>query len=315
MRQLPIIYSKHYNISFFGLEKLHPFDSKKYGKVYQFLAKRGLVGPAQLYQPEPVTTKDLLEVHTPEYLDSLKKSPVVARIAEQGWASRFPNCFLQKKLLRPMRYGTGGTLLGSELALEHGWAVNLSGGYHHAKSDRSSGFCFYADIPLAGYRILKNHPEIKKIFVLDLDAHQGNGFESIFQDDPRFVTMDVYNGDIYPLDGPARKFIKYNFPLDHGTGTLTYINLVQKELPKALDQEKPDYLIYNAGTDIFEEDPLGGLKVSAEGILLRDKIVFEEALKRNIPILMLLSGGYTPKSASIIGSSLKVILKELVIKN
>lgn len=310
MQKIPIVYSKAYNIAFFGLEKLHPFDSKKYGKVHRYLIEKGLATADQFHEPEPITREDLLEVHTEQYLKSLKKSKVVARIAEQGWARSIPNFLLQWKFLKPMKYGTGGTLLASELALKHGWAINLSGGYHHAKGDRSSGFCFYADIPLAGYRLLKNHPHLKKIFVLDLDAHQGNGFESIFKDDPRFVTMDVYNGDIYPLDGPARKFIKYNFPIESYTGTNRYCNLVATELPKALDAEQPDYIIYNAGTDIYEKDPLGSLHVADKGVLLRDKIVFEEAIKRKIPILMLLSGGYTMESAGLIGSSIKYLNKK-----
>lgn len=303
--KLPIIFHPKYDIGLFGLENAHPFDSKKYGKVFRFLQEKGILHDHNHHQPTEKASDDvLLRVHTKEYLDSLRQSSTVARIAELGILRRVPNFLLQWKFLNPMRWATAGTLLGVDLALQHGWAINLSGGYHHAKADRSSGFCFFADINLAADRFWTQHKPQGKVMVIDLDAHQGNGFEDIFKREPRVDVFDIYNGDIYPMDLPAAQYIRWKFPLASGTGELTYISTLQKNLPSAIEASKPDLIIYNAGSDPYEKDLLGGLRVSAAGIVLRDQFVFEQARTRKIPILMLLSGGYHRDSASIIASSI-----------
>lgn len=308
--KLPIVFSPAYDITLFGIERLHPFDSAKYGKVFKELKKAGMLDGSNHHVPEAVTDKELLRVHSKKYLKFLNQSQIVAAIAELRMLKRIPNCILQARLLRPMRYATGGSILAAQLAMEQGWAINLSGGYHHAKGHLSSGFCFFADINLAAFRLLDENPDMK-ILVVDLDAHQGNGFEAVFEDDPRTPTFDMYNGYIYPQDTDAAAFIKYKFPLRPGTSTEEYLKKLRKELPKAIEAEKPDLILYNAGVDIYERDPLGGLGISAEGIYKRDLFVFTEAMNRSIPIAMLLSGGYTPESYRIIGNSIKGLVNEL----
>ena len=127
--KIPIIYSKHYDITVLGLQKLHPFDSEKYGKIYKYLVKKVGIAKNRFYIPEIASEKDLLSVHSKEYLSSLKKNENVVRIAELGILSVVPNPILQNSFLKPMKYAVGGTILGCELALEYGWAINLSGGY------------------------------------------------------------------------------------------------------------------------------------------------------------------------------------------
>lgn len=307
----PIVFSPDYDITFMGIEKMHPFDSCKYGRVVNFLQEKGLLTDENSWHsPVEVTDEELLEVHTPAYIESLKSSANVASVTELSMLRMIPNLLLRKFLLRPMKLATGGTWLAAQLAVDHGWAINLAGGYHHARADFGHGFCVYADIPLSAYRLLKIHPDWK-IMVVDLDAHQGDGFERIFKNDTRFVTFDMYNGNIFPNDWFARTFITYDHPLPVGMDTVPYLNLLQKELPKALDEAQPDFIFYNAGTDVFASDPLGGLGVSREGIMVRDKTVFEEAKKRNIPVAMVLSGGYTQESASIIADSIAFVHKQL----
>ena len=111
----------------------------------------------------------------------------IALIAEVMMAALLPNGILQKHLLEPIRYATGGTILGCGLAIERGWAINLSGGYHHAKADSGGGFCFFADVPIAVRKMWDDHPD-RKVLIVDLDAHQGNGNASIFRDEPRVTT-------------------------------------------------------------------------------------------------------------------------------
>jgi histone deacetylase 11 len=159
--KLPLIYDSGYNISFFGVEKLHPFDSQKYGRIFELLKKRLNLTSNCYYMPGIVSDEQLLKVHFADYLASLRSSAVVARIAEIPLLSFVPNFLLQRNLLTPMKRATAGRLLGARLALKHGWAINLSGGYHHAKKDSGSGFCFYADIPLAIHTLWEENPSLK----------------------------------------------------------------------------------------------------------------------------------------------------------
>jgi histone deacetylase 11 len=329
---IPIVYSPRYNIHFFGLETLlHSFDSKKYGRIFQMLGQKFGLTLQDVYQPEPLAPKLLELVHTPKYLASLEQSAVAARVAEVPPLALLPNFLIQARLLEPMRLATSGTLLAADLALQRGWAINLSGGYHHAKPNKGEGFCFFADIPLT-LHILFQHASapIHKALIVDLDAHQGNGYstcfaykdftteqspsdlarevedrnELVYVKDSRIHVYDIYNQDIYPNDHFAQNFITYNHPVRSNINDTAYLSLLRRTLPAALDASRPDLLVYNAGTDIFELDPLGHMKITAQGIIERDEFVFHECRQRRIPVLMVLSGGYTKQSASIIADSI-----------
>ena len=308
---LPIVYSKHYDITLFGIQKLHPFDSEKYGRIYKYLKKNAGISSQRIYEPEEISDLDLLRVHSGEYLDSLKKPGNVARIAEMGALKFMPGFLLDKKILKPMRYGVGGTVLACRLALQYGWSVNLSGGYHHAKAEQGEGFCFYADIPIAVHMLWEQNPAMK-IMIVDLDAHQGNGHEAIFRNDPRVFIFDLYNGDIYPKDYEAAEFIDLDLPIDSGAKDGEYLSLLKNNLEAAVIQCSPDLIIYNAGTDIHENDPLGALGVSADGIIARDEHVFRTARNLNVPVAMVLSGGYAKESAGIIARSMENLLEKVL---
>ncbi|MFP4015086.1 MAG: histone deacetylase [Chitinispirillaceae bacterium] len=300
---LPIIYSPHYNISILGIENFHPFDSKKYRKVYKHLISKGELCASRFYKPELATEDQLLMVHSGDYLESLKKSKTVAAITEIPILRVLPGFYLRSSVLKPMLYATGGTILGVELALKYGWAINLSGGYHHAHADHGGGFCIYADVPIALQAAWKERPSLK-VLIVDLDAHQGDGNSTILGKDPRVAILDIYNEDVFPHDSDAEALVKYNVPLRSRTHTEQYLKALKEWLPFAVDDHEPDLIIYNAGTDIFLLDQLGRLSVSPEGIIERDDYVFSTALQRKIPILMVLSGGYNKRSGHIIGRSI-----------
>ncbi len=306
-----LVYHTNYDISFLGLEKVHPFDTHKYSKVYDYLNKKNILKKVEVLEPKPVSNQDLLKVHTHDYLNSLGSSKVVAHISGVELLSWLPNFVLQRGLLQPMKYATGGTILAAEQALEHGLAINLSGGYHHAKRTNGEGFCYFADIPLAVYNLWEKKPDLN-IMIIDLDAHQGNGVSTVFNKDPRVTIVDGFNKDTYPAhDWQARALVDYPIPFKPYTADKEYLGNIKITIMNALGTKKPDLIIYNAGTDIFEEDPLGHLSVSAAGIIERDRFVFSTAHDNNIPLAMVLSGGYSPKSAEIIGKSLENILVQL----
>ncbi len=187
-----IVYSPRYDfwIPIPGLQRWHPFDVRKFSRVYRELNRRF---PGQLAgwitAPTAPATRAYLEaVHTPDYLESLKSFGTVCRVLEapprlRWWLELAQRLLwfwrLGSVILRPMLWATMGTLRAAELALEHGSAVNLSGGYHHARPDRGEGFCFYADVALALLHLWRTGrlgPNDRVLYI-DLDAHQGNGVE------------------------------------------------------------------------------------------------------------------------------------------
>ena len=308
----PIIFSRYYDIGLGGTEEVHPVDAKRYGKIYYYLIKNAGINEHSFYSPEKVTDEDLLSVHTRKYLSSLKNSETIARIAEFKILASIPNEILQNKLLKSVRYAAGGTIMGSRLALEYSWAINLSGGYHHAKSNSGGGFCFFADIPIAVYKLFKKNP-VLSVMIIDLDAHQGNGYASIFKDDERIHILDVYNEQIYPNDFEARKYIEFNYPVESYIKDTEYIHLIDREIPIAIEKSKPGIIVYISGSDIYENDALGCMGISEEGIIRRDEIVFRNAVENKIPIVMVLGGGYTEECAIITGKSIVNILKNVII--
>ncbi|XP_054339709.1 histone deacetylase 11 isoform X2 [Pongo pygmaeus] len=221
----PIVYSPRYNITFMGLEKLHPFDAGKWGKVINFLKEEKLLSDSMLVEAREASEEDLLVVHTRRYLNELK--------------------FL---------------------------------------FERVEG--------------------ISRATIIDLDAHQGNGHERDFMDDKRVYIMDVYNRHIYPGDRFAKQAIRRKVELEWGTEDDEYLDKVERNIKKSLQEHLPDVVVYNAGTDILEGDRLGGLSISPAGIVKRDELVFRMVRGRRVPILMVTSGGYQKRTARIIADSI-----------
>ncbi|NWU18477.1 HDA11 deacetylase, partial [Cephalopterus ornatus] len=306
----PIVYSPDYNITFMGLEKLHPFDAGKWGKVINFLKEEKLIADDLIVQAREATDEDLLVVHTRRYLNKLKWSFVVATITEIPPVAFLPNFVVQRKVLRPLRTQTGGTIMVSVWLFLGAWLFTPSpflcagGGFHHCSSDKGGGFCAYADITLAIKFLFERVPGVSKATIIDLDAHQGNGHERDFMDDPRVYIMDAYNRYIYPGDGFAKRAIKRKVELEWGTEDTEYLQKVHTHVEGALNEFKPDILVYNAGTDVLDGDPLGGLAISPQGIVKRDEVVFKAARRRRIPVLMVTSGGYQKRTARIIADSI-----------
>ncbi|AMV40208.1 histone deacetylase [Planctomyces sp. SH-PL62] len=242
---VPIVYSPLYNFTAFGLERLHPFDGRKYRRIHEALVARGLRRPGDCVRPRPITRADLLKVHAEDYLRSLRRPDVLSGILEVPVVRRLPAWAIDWRILRPMRYATGGALLACRLALEHGIAVNLGGGFHHAASDRGGGFCVYADVPLA-VKILHDEGKVGRVLVVDLDAHQGDGTAAVFQGWDWASIYDLYERDIFPF---PRQSEDYPVPVDAGLAGSEYLWIIRESLPAVLDEVRPDLVVYNAGSD------------------------------------------------------------------
>jgi histone deacetylase 11 len=194
---VPLVYHSSYNITAFGLERLHPFDGRKYRRIHDWLIAQGVCKPDAFMTPVPCTPADLLRVHAPEYLRSLRHRRVLARILEIAILRYLPSFLIDWRVLRPMRWATGGTVLACRLALERGLAINIGGGFHHASPDRGGGFCIYADVPLA-LRVLHDEGLVRSAMVVDTDAHQGDGTADAIRSWKWAHILDFFEGDLFP---------------------------------------------------------------------------------------------------------------------
>jgi histone deacetylase 11 len=309
-----LVYSSGYDIHFMGLENLHPFDSCKYSRTWKALLEEfGQVLPAVTLTPTaPVETAMLQQVHTAEYLRCLKNSRYIAQALELGSLGLLPAPILERHVLKPMQLAAMGTVMAAEAALVDRIAINLSGGYHHASADHGEGFCLYADIAIAIAHLRQSQKLTcgDEIAIIDLDAHQGNGLARIFHHDPSVHILDIYNREIYPHDLLARERINFNLPLPAATQDDLYLSTLKDSLPAFLQTIRSAKIaFYNAGTDIYKDDPLGCLSISEQGILERDQFVFHTLTEAGIPWVMVLSGGYTRKSYQLVANSVAYVLK------
>jgi histone deacetylase 11 len=314
------VYSPRYDISMYGLERLHPFDGRKYSRAWKLVSSR-LGEEAKRYWHEPkfaAQSEDLLRVHTPEHLASLASPATVARALELPLLRLLPARVIERRVLAPMRLAVAGTIEAASLALQPGGAIalNFGGGYHHAFRDHGEGFCIYADvaIAIAVQRARGALGAQDAVAVIDLDAHRGNGFWDIMHDDPAVRVLDLYNFQNYPglFPGDPAQF-PFQIPLKANTQDANYLPLVREELPAFLDGgPRPRLAVYNAGTDIVAGDRIGGLAVSPEGVAERDRLVMSALAERNIPTVIVTSGGYNARSYGLIAQMALAIVETLV---
>jgi histone deacetylase 11 len=311
-----VVYSPDYDFHLFGLERLHPFDGRKFSKAWREANRRlGERLKQHLLRPDrPLTDDELLTVHSQAYLGRLRSVGYVAEVLELPILRSVPMFLIESRLLQPMRLAARGTWLAAQRALDCGLVVNLGGGYHHASADRGEGFCCFADINVA-IALLRRSGELvagqDKVLIVDLDAHQGNGYERLAVGDNDIYIFDMYNRAIYPQDFLARKRINYDVGIPVGTDETIYLQQLKKHLPQALHAlGRAKLVFYIAGTDVYENDQLGGLNVSAEGIQARDRFVLETLVAAHLPVVMLTGGGYSSESYQHIANTLEYVFEK-----
>jgi histone deacetylase 11 len=309
-----VVYSPDYDIHFYGVEKLHPFDTRKYSRAYDLLQEQlgARLTDITVAPPHPISDDDLLLVHTPGYLAKLKQQNYLVQALEFPPLALFPYSVIEERVLHPMRLAAQGTLLAGELALERGVAVNMSGGYHHCSADQGEGFTIYSDVGVVVHK-LRQTAKLKpddRVLIIDLDAHQGNGHERIFHADRKVVIMDMYNAKIYPGDQHAKGRIDWDVPLRPGCDDHDYLELLRARLPGALKSARqPKIALYIAGTDVYERDALGGLRLTEDGVFERDQIVIKALREANIPVMMTLAGGYSSHSYRMVARTVQWIIE------
>jgi acetoin utilization deacetylase AcuC-like enzyme len=192
------------------------------------------------------------------------------------------------ELVRAVWLSAGGSILAGRLALQDATAVNLGGGFHHAYPDHGEGFCVLNDFAI-GIRRLQKDKAIEHAMTVDCDVHQGNGTAAIFSGDKTVFTLSIHQENNYPYPKPPSTL---DINLRDGVEDAEYLQELEKGLDQALSEFQPDLIYYVAGADPYRDDQLGGLKLSIEGLERRDRLVFEKARAKNIPVAVTLAGGY-----------------------
>jgi acetoin utilization deacetylase AcuC-like enzyme len=260
----------------------HVFPALKYRRVKERLLEEKIIEPSDLVEPPMATDDEVQLVHTPSYIQKLKMgtfSPVEVMRHEVPYSRELVDAFY---------LATGGSILAARLAVEERIAVNLGGGFHHAFPDHGEGFCLIHDVAVAIRRMQKER-KISKAWVVDCDVHQGNGTAAIFKHDSEVFTLSIHQLNNYPTWKPASSL---DIELSDGVEDAEYLTKLKEGLDTSLQRFKPDMLFYVAGADPYKEDQLGGLALTREGLVKRDRLVLEAARERKIPAHITLAGGY-----------------------
>ena len=262
-----------------------PLDRRRGELILSFLADEGLLDPGDVKVPRRPQMRALLRVHTAEYLESLQQPETAERIFGAP-----PSEASLESALEMQRMMVGGTIYATRLALQSGgMACNLGGGLHHASRDSGMGFCLFNDVATAIAR-LRSHGFSEPILVIDLDMHDGNGTRDIFARDPSVHTYSVHGEHWSSTDAVASTAIE----LGDGVSDELLLGTVLKTLPDVVESVRPGLVYYLAGTDGAEDDALGSWKLTAEGMLGRDRFVIDlvRRRERSIPVVVVLAGGY-----------------------
>jgi acetoin utilization deacetylase AcuC-like enzyme len=190
----------------------------------------------------------------------------------------------------------GGSILAGRKALQDGFAANLTGGFHHAYAGHGEGFCMLHDVAIA-IRALQASGAIRTAMVVDTDVHQGNGTAAIFEDDKSVFTLSIHQENNYPMPKPPSD---EDIGLEDGTRDHEYLEALEEGLLHSLKIMTPDVIFYVGGADPYREDQLGGLGLTFEGLQKRDRLVFENARRRGIPVASTLAGGYARRVADTV---------------
>ncbi len=290
----------------------HVFPAEKYRLVHERLLETGVADRKDFLTPQPASDRDVLLVHTPQYVEKLTQGTLSAIEAMQ---MEIP---YSRELVKAFWLSAGGSILAAERALKDRVAFNLGGGFHHAFPDHGEGFCMIHDVAIA-IRRMQRDDKIRTAMTVDCDVHHGNGTAAIFagtrtRSEPlpsvppstlnspgtkmrgahagEVFTISLHQHNNYPAWKPPSSI---DVDLPDGVGDADYLAWLDNALSSGLRQFEPDLICYLAGADPYREDQLGGLDLTIEGLKKRDELVFRVAKTRNIPVMVTYAGGYAQR--------------------
>jgi acetoin utilization deacetylase AcuC-like enzyme len=294
MLPFKIVYHERYDLNLGP----HVFPSQKFRLIYEMLLNEGLATKAGFLRPERASDEDILRVHTPGWVRKLKTGTLTASDVMKLEVPYSP------ELVEAVWLAAGGTILAGQSALRDGFGSNLSGGFHHAYPGHGEGFCAIHDVAVA-IRRLQSDGSVKKAMVVDTDVHHGNGTASIFRDDESVFTISIHQKNNYPAHKPPSSI---DLNMDDRADDAEYLGALIPAVRTALDEFQPEILFYVGGADPYCEDQLGGLSLTKAGLLRRDRQVFEEARRRQIPVATVLAGGYARRVEDTVRIHVNTIL-------
>jgi acetoin utilization deacetylase AcuC-like enzyme len=308
-----VVYSPRYAIDIGP----HVFPTTKYRMVHDRLLEAGLVRPADIIEPGEASWDELALVHTREYLATLRDGTMSAEAIaelELPWSRQMVDGF---------RVMVAGTILaakrgrvefstGTDFALTNSVVrektpatiptqlspisevtkippdpiCHIGGGLHHAFANHGEGFCPFNDVAVA-VRVLQSRG-VERVAIVDLDVHHGNGTAFLFESDPRVFTFSMHQQHNYPMWKPRSSL---DIGLADGTRDETFLNALDRALPQVM-ASRPEAVFYLAGADPYEDDQLGGLRLTRDGLRRRDRLVIETVRAAGVPLVITLAGGY-----------------------
>lgn len=273
-----LVYHDEYDLNFGE----HVFPTQKYRLTRRKLLEDYVADLSDFVEPLPALPEQLRLAHTEEWVKKLETGTLtyhdIVKL-EVPYSRKMVNAYF---------LAAGGTLLAARLALEMGIGFNIGGGFHHAFAGHGEGFCAINDIAVA-IRTLQHEHAIRTALVIDCDVHHGNGTAALFARDTTVFTISLHQFDNYPAEKPPSTI---DVHLKNDTRDREYLEKLQDVYGIAVEGFRPDLVVFVAGSDPYYDDQLGGLSLTKEGLMERDRIVFELARRRRIPVAVTLAGGY-----------------------
>lgn len=261
----------------------HTFPMTKYSRLRERVLSEGILRAEDLHVARAARWDELGLVHTAEYLSSVAAGvlpPQAQRRIGFPWSS---------EMVERSRRSVGATIEAAHSALDDDIGINLAGGTHHAFADAGAGYCVFNDVAV-GARVLLCEGRVARVAVLDTDVHQGDGTAYIFRNAPEVFTCSLHGANNFPF---AKQRSDLDITFADGTGDEEYL----ARLPEAIDAvmaHQPDILFFVSGADPYEGDRLGRLRLTIEGLLERDRLVFAAARAHGTPVAVCMAGGYAP---------------------
>ena len=268
----------------------HRFPMLKYELLPQQLLHEGTATQTDFFEPEQCDLTPVLAIHNQEYVNDLLQLTLNAKAARK---IGFP---LSKELVERELIIAQGTITGAQKSFDNKVSFNIAGGTHHAYSTHGEAFCLLNDQAIAA-QFLLDQKLAKKILIIDLDVHQGNGTAEIFQNNSSVFTFSTHGKTNYPF---KKETSDLDIAFDDGTTDDAFLSTIATVIPQLIETQKPDFIFYLAGVDILASDKLGKLGCTLDGCKKRDELVFALCSKHQIPLQVSMGGGYSPDIKTII---------------
>ena len=284
---LPFVYHPNYVAP---IANTNRFPMEKFRLLHEMLLADGVASPEQFFAPELPDLEAIALVHDREYVEAYWTGNLDSK------AQRRIGLPWSPELAYRTRIAVGGTILTARLALQQGLACNTAGGTHHAFPSYGSGFCIFNDLAIAA-QVLRRENLVKKILIVDLDVHQGDGTALIFRDDPDVFTFSMHCQINFPS---IKQISDRDVPLSEGMEDDQYLRTLANYLPDLLIEFKPDLVLYDAGVDPHIGDRLGKLALTDAGLYRRDMQVLSTCVSQGFPVACVIGGGYCEDMRSLV---------------